>query len=206
MGFEEQVGIWVAALFTLMMMSFAFKENKLSRIAEYVFVGAYTGNFLIIAVDNIRKVAITKIVAGNLIYIGVIFLGLLILFNIIPKYSWVAKYPTAFIVAFGLAVSMQTVVHAQFIALISATVSPFLKPMDPFTIFNNLLVVIGVITPLFYFIYTVEQKGPLRILATIGRYFMMVGFGAVYGGYVLSRMGWIFGRLSFLLHDWLALV
>jgi hypothetical protein len=65
---------------------------------------------------------------------------------------------------------------------------------------------IGVICSVFYFFFSRERKGALRLASETGIVFLMVGFGASFGYTVMSRMSLLIGRLQFLLHDWLGVI
>ncbi|HRW78849.1 MAG TPA: hypothetical protein P5207_09295 [Candidatus Sabulitectum sp.] len=45
----ETIGIWVAAIFTIGIYSFLYKENPLYRLAEHLVVGISTGYLITIS-------------------------------------------------------------------------------------------------------------------------------------------------------------
>ena len=71
---------------------------------------------------------------------------------------------------------------------------------------NNLVLIIGVITSLVYFWFSIEHKGPIGVAAKAGIYFLMVGFGAAFGYTVMARVSLLIGRVLFLMRDWLQIV
>ena len=72
--------------------------------------------------------------------------------------------------------------------------------------FNNLVLVVGVITTLVFFFFSKEHKGALGATARMGIWFLMISFGAGYGYTVMSRISLLIGRFQFLLDDWLGIV
>ncbi|MBI3077509.1 MAG: hypothetical protein HYY85_11105 [Deltaproteobacteria bacterium] len=61
---------------------------------------------------------------------------------------------------------------------------------------NTLLVLVGVVTGLFYFFFSVEHRGAIKVAARTGIYFLMVSFGAAFGYTVMARMSLLIGRFD----------
>jgi len=72
--------------------------------------------------------------------------------------------------------------------------------------FNNLLIVIMVITALLYSFFSVHHDGVIGKAATFGIWVIMVGFGASFGYTVMARISLLIGRIQFVLGDWLHLL
>lgn len=70
---------------------------------------------------------------------------------------------------------------------------------------NNIVILATLVGGLCYFLFTFGQQGPVRRLASFGRYAIMLALGASFGGAVLYRYTIFLGRVSFLLHTWLHL-
>jgi hypothetical protein len=49
---------------------------------------------------------------------------------------------------------------------------------------SNIILVAAVFTVLFYFLFSMPRKGAPGVVSKIGRYFMMLGFGASFGTFV----------------------
>ena len=65
---------------------------------------------------------------------------------------------------------------------------------------------VGVICTVFYFFFSREHKGALRLASQTGVVYLMVGFGASFGYTVMARMSLLIGRLQFILRDWLGVI
>jgi hypothetical protein len=78
------------------------------------------------------------------------------------------------------------------------------------TTIGNGVFILGLISVLCYFYFSIPHTGPagvpIRVLSRIGRYFMMVAFGAMFGNAVMGRVAILLGRVLFLLREWLGLV
>src|SRR4030095_6104309 len=61
---------------------------------------------------------------------------------------------------------------------------------------NSLLILIGVVSVLFYFFFSIEHTGQIRRVARLGIYFLMISFGAAFGYTVMARMSLLIGRLD----------
>ncbi len=71
---------------------------------------------------------------------------------------------------------------------------------------NGIFILVGVVTVLLYFFFSIEHKGPVGVASKIGIYFLMVSFGASFGYTVMGRMSLLIGRMIFLLRDWLGVL
>jgi Kef-type K+ transport system membrane component KefB len=61
---------------------------------------------------------------------------------------------------------------------------------------NNIILIVGVLTGLFYFFFSVEHKGALKVVSRIGIYFLMIYFGASFGFAVMGRISLLIGRFN----------
>ncbi|MBN1902985.1 hypothetical protein JW926_16800 [Candidatus Sumerlaeota bacterium] len=68
--------------------------------------------------------------------------------------------------------------------------------------FYALVILVGVITVLFYFFYSIEHKKILKGVAKTGIIFQMLFFGAAFGYTVMGRVSLAIGRLRFLVEEW----
>jgi hypothetical protein len=73
---------------------------------------------------------------------------------------------------------------------------------------NNIIIFVGCIAALSHFIFTYEgiHKGALGYVPKLGRWMMLMAFGASFGNTVMTRFGMYQGRILFLLRDWLQVV
>jgi len=69
-----------------------------------------------------------------------------------------------------------------------------------------LIILIGAIATITYFIFSREHKGILKPVANTGIIFLMIGFGASFGYTVMARLSLFIGQVQFLLHDWLGVI
>ncbi len=86
------------------------KPNPLRSWAEFSYLGAGTGVSVVISLTYIYNTAILGIQAGDMILILSILFGLMMLFRVHPKYSYISRLPLAFTVGTGLALSLRTII------------------------------------------------------------------------------------------------
>ena len=206
MEFASIVQIWIAALFTIWIYTIAFRDNPFFKFAEHTFVGAAAGHSIVYGVDNVIRVGWTPLVGGAFVYAIVFLLGFL-LYSRYTKYFWLSRYPIAIMVGTGIGLSMRASVTAEFIAQISSTAGLKFIGVDAWTGFSNLIFLILVLTVVYFFIFTFPgvHKGGLGIISKIARFGMMAAFGYSFANTILSRFNMIFGRLDFLMSQWLPL-
>lgn len=206
MEFASIVQIWLAALFTIWVYTIAFRDNPFFKFAEHTFVGAAAGHSIVYGVDNVIRYGWTPFTRGAFLYAIVFLLGFL-LYSRYTKYFWLSRYPIAIMVGTGIGLSMRASVTAEFIAQIRSTAGLKFLGVDAWTSFSNLIFLILVLTVVYFFIFTFPgaHKGGLGIISKIARFGMMAAFGYSFANTILSRFNMIFGRLDFLMTQWLPL-
>ncbi len=201
------IGIWIAALLTLAIYSFLYKDNPFYKIAENIFVGVSAGYWAVVlwydfAWPNLFEPLLER---GQWYNIFPIFIGLLMFAPLFPKITWMVRIPLTFTMGIAMAVSITQIVQGDIFPQLQATFLP-VKGVSPFDAFSNILIICGVVFTLIYFYFSKEHKGALGIGAKIGIWFMMVSFGASFGYTIMARVSLFIGRVYFLLHNWLGVI
>ncbi len=216
----ELIGIWIAALLTLAIFSFLYKDNPLYKFAEYLFVGVSAGYILAYTFWNLfipnlwdhlyngfGDLFMRGQWTDDLFFIFATILGITMLFRFVPKLSWVSRYGIAFTVGLGAGLQFILYLQANIIAQVRATIIPPIVitggVFDWATSLTNTLLIIGVCTALTYFYFSKEHKGLLGGVAKVGIWFLMVSFGAAFGYTVMARISLLIGRIDFLMTDWI---
>jgi hypothetical protein len=200
-------GIWVAAILTLAVFSFLYRENPISRFAEHLLVGISAGYYLVqyffSAVYKKLYVPVFDNHEYALIMGGV--LGILMFSRLSRKWEWVSRYPIAFYVAAWAGYVIPSYVQVRILEQAKSTMfNPLALP--PGQAISSFIIFLGVVTTLSYFYFSAERKGALKVSSHIGIIFIMIGFGATFGYNVMGRISLLIGRFQFLLTDWLSLV
>ena len=214
----EVLGIWVAAFFTLCIYSFLYRDNPFYRFAEHLFVGLSVGYGIVISIhDGLIELAwdpfweaVTKREFMGLVKLIPIAIGLLFFSRLVPKYSWLIRYPIAILIGIGSGLAIPNVMEASIFRQVHGTLTPFGQihagALGPFEIFGVILMLVGVICTLTYFFFSIEHRGAVGGISKVGIIFLMVGFGSAFGNTVMGRVSLLIQRVDFLLHDWLHLI
>ena len=71
---------------------------------------------------------------------------------------------------------------------------------------SNFIFIVTLVTALSYFLFNFELKGKfLKSFNTMGRWLLMIGFGALFGSTVMARFALVIDRMSFIWNEWLRL-
>jgi len=204
---STNIGIWIAALLTLAIYSFLYKDNPIYKAAEHIFVGVSAGYWAVVLWSNYAWPNLFEplIRQGNILFVIPIIVGLMMFAPFIPKVGWLVRIPLTFTMGVSLSIFIIQTVQGEILPQVRATFLP-LVGVSLFQMVSNLLIILGVIFTLIYFYFSKPHKGALGIAAKIGIWFMMVSFGASFGYTVMARISLLIGRMYFLLHDWLHLI
>jgi hypothetical protein len=200
-------GIWVAALLTLAIFSFLYRENPVFRFAEHLLVGVSAGYYLVQYFFSAVYKKLYVPVFDNHDYFLIVggILGAMMFSRLSRKAEWVSRYPIAFYVAAWAGYVIPSYVQVRILEQAGSTM---FNPMglSPVQAISSFVIFAGVITTLSYFYFSAERRGPLKSSANIGIIFIMIGFGATFGYNVMGRISLLIGRFQFILSDWLGLV
>ncbi|MGH8003747.1 MAG: hypothetical protein ACRECJ_03365 [Limisphaerales bacterium] len=193
-------GTVVAAILTLAIFSFLYRENPFFRFAEHLLVGLSAGYFTVISVQGtlVPKV-LEPIKAGDFWVVIPFILIILILGRLTEKTRPASRIPLALVIGAGAGVAVPALLQARILVQVGAT-------MKPLNSTANVLILTGVITTLIYFYFSREHKGWWGRLAAVGTWYLMIFFGATFGNTVMSRISLLIGRLEFLFGDFLGLI
>jgi len=194
----QVIGIWVAVFLTLMVLSFLYKENPFFRLAEYLTVGLSAGYAFAAALRLFINQSITPIIVGKSYgFIIPLALGAMFYFQFSKKYSNLYRFPLSLAIGYGLGVTLWSWMQTYFVEQIKATITP-INFSDPITAINNLILILGTVLSLSYFLLSREQKGVWGGITRAGKYLILLALGAVFGSTVLGRMALLIQRIQFL--------
>ena len=217
-SFEGAV-IWLGALATLALYSILYRENPAYRLAEHVFLGIATGYGLYIIWKDVlfplwyRPLFrdnywpwILALVAGGMYYT---------IYN--RRLAWMSR--PVMTVMMGLTAGLAfRKFFGQYVPQIGASFKPLVVLREApgggtdvlasvFASFTNVLFVVITVCVLTYFFFSFEHRSrAVRDAATLGRWFMMIAFGAMFGSTVMARLSLFIGRLVYLFQEWIHLI
>ncbi|MBI2370984.1 MAG: hypothetical protein HYV08_12245 [Deltaproteobacteria bacterium] len=204
MSADIMLGAWLATGLTLFMYSFLYRDNPLFKLGEHLYVGVSIGYTIVrLHYDVMEKKLISPVVQQGQWWLLVpALLGVLVLTRFIPRAAWLSRLSFAFIVGFGSGVAIPRIISSFILQQVQGTLRPLAAVgADGVSVFtwqtlNTLLILVGVVTVLFYFFFSVEHRGAIKVAARTGIYFLMVSFGAAFGYTVMARMSLLIGRFD----------
>ena len=199
----EIIGIWCVVLLTLSIFSYLYGDNPFYKIAEHIFVGVSAGYiFTITFWDTIwpnlfGRLFPSFVQAGfefDITYIFPFILGIFMLFRLSKKYDWLSRISIAYIVGMMAGLKFYVFLNSNLLTQIkSSTVN---LSGTYYSIINEFIILIGVISGLVYFFFSKEHKGVIGKVSRIGIYFLMIKFGASFGFAVMGRISLLIGRFE----------
>jgi hypothetical protein len=205
-------GAWISVFLTLAIFSFLYRDNPIYKFAEHLFVGVSAGYGFIQAImgtliPNLYlplKQSFCGVSYCGWTRLGALVLAILLLLRLVEKVGWLSRLPLALII--GMYAALRLLGHAQsdLVLQVNGTMLPLAGRNLPWlawsgaSVLNNALLMLGVLSVLIYFFFSVEHKRPLKQIALVGTFFLMVTFGSSFGFTVLGRISLLIGRVQVL--------
>ena len=214
----DLVGVWVGAILTLLVFSYLLADSPLFRIAQAIFVGVAVGYggtaaiYLVLAPKLIEPL-IADTTKNWPLFVPLI-LGLLLFTKLRPTWASLGNISIGFLFGVGGALALGGALAGTLLPQLQATVVSLAPEQGMDTVFNNLLLAFGTIGAFLSFRFVTSTERPflrgLDMLARgwgrVGRWFVLVAFGAIFADTAVSRISILIGRMYYLLHDWLQVV
>lgn len=212
MNLSTDIGVWIAALLTLGIFSFLYRDNPVYKFCEHLFVGISAGYYVVLTYfstikPNLVTPLFTQFGEGrNFLLLIPLLLGVLLFSRFFPRGDWLSRWPIAVILGVYPALRITGFGQSDLVEQVHGSILPLWGGVNPGDLINNWLLVVGLLTTLMFFFFSKEHKGALGGTAKVGIYFLMVSFGASYGYTVMARISLLIGRVMFLVRDWLGAV
>jgi len=224
LSLSRTFGLWFAAICTLFVFSFLYRDNPFYKFTEALVVGVSAAygmvvGFWTMVMPNLIGKLLPQFVATHIIpehaaqtnlwYLVVLILGIMLLWRLSPVGGWIARWPLAFII--GITAGFRLIAHLEsdFAIQIQATIMPLVVTeggaFDFWMSLRNLAIVLGVLACLTYFFFSIEHKGVVGKTARVGIWVLMITFGAGFAYTVMGRITLLTQRIEFLFDDWLRL-
>jgi len=206
---SQYIIIWLGALSTFAVYSILFSENKFYRFFEHLFLGAAAGLGVYIVWSQVLKpnwwVPMTK--EGMWYLVFAMIMGSMFYFTYSKKHVWISR------LVFGLFMGLAAGgLFREFAEIYMPQIIKSVRVIDHnnmsiWQILNVFVFYLLLFCSMAYFFFSFEHKNPVVEKAVSwGRWFLMIGFGAIFGATVMGRMTLFIGRFNFLVNDWLPVV
>jgi hypothetical protein len=143
-----------------------------------------------------------------------LILGVLLLCKMRRSWAGLGNLSMGFLMGVGIALALSGALLGTIGPQVQNTFAS-LNPVDYpetgwFGVLDAVIVVIGTIGTLFYFRFSMGRTGKRSRLGSawskVGRWTLMIAFGAIFASLVMSRVSLFVGRMQFLLGDWLHII
>lgn len=208
----RRVDIWVGALISLGIYSYLVKENPVFRFCEHLYLGLSLAHLAVMGWSNVRDVGVRPLASGEYLTIVPLVLGCLLFTRFSSRTAWLSRYPLAYLVGVASAVTITGVIDAGILSQVRGAI----QPLDSVNAVISLVCNVAAISVFLFIVGSdggkgrVGGEGPIvktvRYGALVGRFVLMISFGAVFGTTVMARLGLFIPRLRFLFGDWIHLV
>ena len=132
---SNTLGIWVAAFFTLAIMSFLWCDNPFYKIAESIFVGVSAAYWMVVGywdvvVPNLfgklapgwtQSWAIPdlEVLGSDWLYLVPLIFSVMLVWRLVPVGGWISRWPLGFIIGTTAGLRMFTYLKADFVGQIA---------------------------------------------------------------------------------------
>lgn len=226
------IKLTVGVICTVGLYSVLYKENKFYRLVEHIFVGFASGWALVtVWSETLGQIWWDKMMGktdeqgvisqmGYWPYAILLPFGLMGYFVFSKKHNWISRVPIGIIL--GLYSGQQIQVWWN---RYGPQIADSMKPLIPNSSFfvpkdasaaekalthgseaiSNLIFVITLLSVVSYFLFSfrTEKSKFVGGFSNLGRWLLMVGFGAMFGSTVMMRFTLLIDRLYFIWIEWL---
>jgi len=206
-------GVWIAALLTLGIFSFLYRDNPVYKFCEHLFVGISAGYWVVLTYySSIKPNLVDPLFFApptfdrHLLLVIPLLLSLFLFSRFFPRGDWLSRWSIAMILGVYPALRITGFAQGDLVQQINGSILPLWVAGNPLASLDNVLLVVGLLATLVFFFFSTEHKGTVGGIAKLGVYFLMVSFGASYGYTVMARVSLLIGRVMFLLDNWLGVV
>lgn len=216
--------VWIGALLTLCIFSFLWKDNALYKFAEHLFVGVSAAYWMVVGLHTtllpnlVGKLAPNSVVAWvpglkgatpEYDYLIALVFGLLLLTRLVPKVAFLSRWAMALVIGYAAGTNLLRYLQSDLMSQVSSSIRPVVivenGSLAVGQTISGIVLVLGVVCGLIYFLFSREHKGILKPASRIGIWILMVTFGASFGYTVMARISLLTGRVQYLLTTWLGI-
>lgn len=219
MPWYDIVGHWMAIFITISTFSYLYDDNPFYKLVEHVFVGVSIGYVVVIQYfDVIEPNLISRLVdpalgTARFIYLVPLILVALLFTKLSRRASWLGRIAIAFVIGIYAGQEVPALANADLVEQVSATLSKVgaystevhaapagamsaLAATWPEAL-GLVVLVLGMVAGLVYFFFSIEHRGAIGVVAKVGVWTLMVGFGAAFGYTVQGRISLAIGRAMY---------
>ncbi|MCB0825990.1 MAG: hypothetical protein KDC26_07350 [Armatimonadetes bacterium] len=226
------IKLTLAVFATFGLYSVLYRETRFYRFFEHIYLGLAAGYTLVatwkdtlytewwikmlgktdVSADGVATVASN----GFWIYSILAPIGLMGYMVFSKKHNWMSKIPIGIILGIWSGQQLEVwwntygpQIYSSALPVIPTTWSfvpaqPVAGELYASQALTNAIFIFTLISAFSYFLFSFELKGKfLTGLNTMGRWMLMIGFGAIFGSTVMARFALVIDRMSYIWNEWL---
>jgi hypothetical protein len=207
----DAIGMTVGIALTLMVFSYLLGNNAAFRSALHLFLGVTIGYAfgLVCWEVLILRVSVPLLLNRDYLVLAPVGLGLLLVFKLFRGQTAWGNPSIGFLLGTGAAVAVGGALLGTIVPLVGATAkaaSPSSRALQPLGGLDAVLMVLGTASTLIAFRaigrQDVATRGgcarPATIVSRVGRWFLVVAFGVLFGGALSTSLTIFIGRVEFI--------
>ncbi|MGD8452178.1 MAG: hypothetical protein PVJ57_10200 [Phycisphaerae bacterium] len=217
---ESRIGEFIMAFLTLGVFAFLLGDNRFYRFIEAIIIGGALAYLLDQVNEILRPDWIEPMLGGftgarhwtNALWLLLLVPGALWYFAYSKRYRWLNQLVVAAFIGLMIGPEFENQPNLV-IPQILDTIQPVwpwvtdtqtgVTTFDPARLEHLVFVAVAVLS-LAYFVFIFRPRSAVgRGTISAGRMAMMIGFGAMFGNTVNTRLSWLAPRIGFLIEDWL---
>lgn len=204
-GPVQSVTTVMGAIATLAILSVVYRENRFYRFFEHVFIGVATG-FLIFVTwrDALSQMWWEPLTKGLWYWCLAPLVALLFYTVYFPKYAWMSRFIVTVLLGLGAGLVFRSFASQVFPQVTSSflCLRPDGKEVTWLGAAENAVFLVTLLSVMTYFFFSFRHEHPvIKGTARLGRWLLMVAFGATFGTTVMARFSLLIDRLQFLLFE-----
>ncbi|HNW81935.1 MAG TPA: hypothetical protein PKG52_03495 [bacterium] len=206
---STDIGVWIASALTIAVLSGLFKDNRVFRLTESVFIGVSAGYFGCVWLISIIFPSIDEAANGNMMILIPIIAGLILFLprSRESRYSKLVYLPAASISLLYIAIALPLYFEKYVYDMISASIIPLIyiggdgRVVWDMTV-NSWISILGTVSVMWFFVARFYKLGnTAHFFGEIGRFYVLVALGCTFGYTLLSRVILFTGRFDFIVTE-----
>ncbi len=198
----------LSAVLTLMIFSYLLGDNPLYRLALHIFVGVTVAYLFVLALRAVIIPALFTVDTSESSLLPIIsligvFFGVMLLMRRVRGLTWMSEISTSILLGVGGGVALGGTILGTLIPQVDAATNPAVP--DMFGSVGQIVAVVGTVTGLLAFSFA-RHRSPRHLVnrllnggARVGRWFVLIGFGAAYGGVLVASLAFFADRVQYLI-------
>lgn len=206
------VSVWAGAICILGIYTVLYRENKCYRLFEHIFIGLYGGYTVYVTWAEVLRPKWwdPMTVEGKWFLIFDAIVGSMFYFIYSRKHAWISRVVFGLFMGFSAGGIFREYYETYFPQM-GSSMKSFLPAAGTAQSWGAVaghaasvaVFYIIFVAAMSYFFFSFEHKHPaVTKTARAGRWFLMIGFGAMFGSTVMGRMTLFIGRLNYLITRW----